>query len=277
MFSLNDLFETDRRPVPYEPGEELWNDKHISEKMLEAHLSHDTDAASYQPSKLRAICDYLPSMMKLKENSLIVDLGCGPGLYSVLLAQKGFNVTGIDRSENSVRYAKEHHKAGKASYICGSYLNPLGGEKYNAALMVSQDYGVLSPENRKLLLENIYTALKPNGYLAFDVSSLSAFKERLASYASKWYASEAGFWRPHKHFILEKTFFYPGIPALCDLYSVFDSEMKIYRVWQTFFSPNSIQTELKSGGFRIDTMLLNLWGGAYTDDSPTIGVICKKV
>lgn len=275
MFSLNDLFEAGRRPVPYEPGEELWNDRHISKKMLEAHLSPNTDAASYQPSKIRAICDYLPSIMKLKENFL-VDLGCGPGFYSVLLAQKGFNVTGIDRSENSVRYAEEHHNEGKASYICGSYLNPLGKEKYNAALMVSQDYGVLSPENRKLLLENIYTALKPNGYFAFDVSSLSAFKERSASYAPKWYASEAGFWRPHKYFVLEKTFFYPGIPALCDLYSVLDSEMKIYRVWQSFFSPDSIQAELESGGFRTEAILSNLWGDQYTNASQTIGIICSK-
>lgn len=47
MFKFDDLMETDRRPVPYEPGEEMWNDCHISKMMLEAHLSSNTDAASY--------------------------------------------------------------------------------------------------------------------------------------------------------------------------------------------------------------------------------------
>mgnify|MGYP003828629161 CR=1 FL=1 len=269
--------ETDRRPVPYEPGEELWNDSHISKMMLEAHLSSDTDAASYTPSKIRAICDHLSQRMQIKEGSAIIDLGCGPGLYCALLAKKGFNMTGIDGSENSIQYASEHHKAGNARYICGSYLNPFGDGEYDAAMMISEDYGVLSPENRKLLLKNIYTVLKPNGYFAFDISSLTAFKARKYTYAPKWYASDPGFWRPHRHFVLEKTFFYPDIPALCDLYSVFDSEMKIYRIWQTFFSPDSIQAELESSGFQTDAVLSNLWGGEYTDDSPTIGVICQKV
>lgn len=277
MFGLDDLMETDRRPIPYEPGEEMWNDSHISKMMLEAHLSSNTDAASYTPSKIRAICDYLPQRMRINKGSAIIDLGCGPGLYCSLLSQKSFNMTGIDGSENSIQYASEHREKTKTSYICGNYLNPFGDGEYDAALMISEDYGVLSPEIRKLLLKNISTALKPNGYFAFDVSSLAAFKARKENYAPKWYASDPGFWRQHRHFVLKKTFFYPDIPTLCDLYSVFDSEMKIYRVWQSFFSSDSIQSELESRGFRIDAILSNLWGGEYTDDSPAIGVICQKV
>ena len=264
MFCLNDLVEADRCPVPYEPGEELWNDRHISKRMLEAHFSSETDAASYRSQKIRAICDYLPQRMQLKKGAPIIDLGCGPGLYSELLAQRGFDMTGIDRSENSIQYAGEHHKDGKASYIPGSYLSPFGKGKFEAALMISEDYGVLSPENRKLLLRNIYTALKPNGYFAFDVSSLAALKTRMVNYAPKWYASGPGFWRPHKHFVLEKAFFYPDIPALCDLFSVFDAEIKTYRIWQSFFSPDSIRMELESSGFQdTDRVVRPLGGGVY--------------
>ncbi|MPM03757.1 Ubiquinone biosynthesis O-methyltransferase [bioreactor metagenome] len=277
MFGIDDLMETDRRPVPYEPGEEMWNDRHISIMMLKAHLSSDTDAASYTSSKIRAICDFLPQRMRVKEGSAMIDLGCGPGLYCALLAKKGFNMTGMDRSENSIQYASEHREEAKTRYICENYLNPFGNGEFDAVMMISEDYGVLSPESRKSLLKNIHTALKPNGYFAFDVSSLSAFRARKENYAPKWYASNPGFWRPNRHFVLEKTFFYPDIPALCDLYSVLDTEMKIYRVWQSFFSPDSIQAELENGGFRTDAVLSNLWGGDYTDDSPTIGVICQKV
>lgn len=277
MFSLDDLMETDRRPVPYEPGEEMWNDSYISKMMLKAHLSPGTDAASYTSSKIRAICDFLPKKMRIKKGSTMIDLGCGPGLYCSLLTKKGYNMTGMDGSENSIHYASAHCKEAQTNYICGSYLNPFGNGEYDAAMMISEDYGVLSPENRKLLLTNIHNALKPNGYFAFDASSLEAFKARKENYAPKWYGSDPDFWRPHRHFVLEKTFFYEDFPALCDLYCVFDFKMKIYRVWQTFFSLDSIQAELESSGFRMDTVMSNLWGGAYIDDSPTIGVICKKV
>ena len=59
MFTFDDLLDVTRRPEPYEPGEELWNDPHISKMMLEAHLSPETDAASYRPEKIHAICEYL--------------------------------------------------------------------------------------------------------------------------------------------------------------------------------------------------------------------------
>jgi hypothetical protein len=29
MFALSDLIGADRRPAPYEPGAEFWNDPHI--------------------------------------------------------------------------------------------------------------------------------------------------------------------------------------------------------------------------------------------------------
>ena len=275
MLTLDDLINVDRSPEPYEPGEELWNDSHISHKMLESHLSQDTDAASYRPEKIRAICEYLIRAMKLKSGDSVIDLGCGPGLYCSRLAQQGFRLTGIDRSENSIHYARNHDQ--DTNYIIASYLNPFGTNQFDAALMISQDYGVLSPENRKILLDNIRNALKPNGYFAFDVSSMTAFQNRVDTAAAKWYASEAGFWRPHKHFVLEKTIIYPDLPVLCDFFAVCDAwSIKAYHIYQSFFSPESICLELADNGFHVEAIRSNLSGEKYSTASLEIGVICRK-
>ena len=263
MLKFEDLISTDKCPEPYDPGEELWNDPYISKMMLEAHLSPDTDAASYRPEKINAICKYLVQTMNLKKGDSIVDLGCGPGLYCSRLIQKGFHMTGIDSSENSIHYAEHHDK--DTNYVYASYLNPFGVNKFTAALMVSQDYGVLSPENRKTLLGNIRDALKPNGYFAFDVCSMAAFQNRRDSAAFKWYASNSAFWRPNKHFVLEKTIFYTDIRALCDFVAVFDSNgVKEYYIYQTYFSPDSIRSELEENGFHVEAILSNLFGEKYS-------------
>ena len=37
----------------------------------------------------------------------ILDLGCGPGLYTIRLSAAGYDVTGMDYSRRSIAYAKE--------------------------------------------------------------------------------------------------------------------------------------------------------------------------
>ncbi len=275
---LKDILDAAQRPEPYEPGEELWNDPHISKGMLEAHLSPDTDAASYRPEKIDAICDTLMRTMRLRPGDRVVDLGCGPGLYCAKLAGRGLNMTGIDRSENSIRYARECGAVGNAEYLLGSYLEPFGEGRYDAALMIYQDYGVLSPENRRLLLGNIRRALRPGGWFAFDVSGMDAYRKRQEASSPKWFTADSGFWRPHRHLVLEDTLFFSEISALCDRYFVLDEEsLKRYRVWQTFFSPESIHAELTENGFRVEVTLGSLCGDAWDETSPELGVICRAL
>ena len=272
---LDDLFDAARRPDPYEPGEELWNDPHIAVGMLAAHLAPDTDAASYRPGKIQAICDFLPRALGLAPGGRAVDLGCGPGLYCALLAAEGYSMTGIDRSENSIRRARENTSS-REEYRLASYLDPFGEAEFDAALMISQDYGVLNPENRRVLRSNIRRALKPGGRFAFDVPSMAAYRRRMDEPSAKWYASGEGFWRPGKHVVLQDALFYPEISALCDRYVILDDVgTKTYRVWQTFFTPESIRRELEDGGFTVEAVLSGLGGSAFDPSSLEMGILCR--
>ncbi len=273
---LDDLFAAARRPELYVPGEELWNDAHIAKGMLQAHLAPDTDAASYRPERIRTICGHLPGALGLKPGDCVADLGCGPGLYCAQLAALGYFTAGIDRSESSIHYAREH-ASDREGYRLASYLEPFGEACYDAAMMISQDYGVLSPENRQVLLANIRRALKPGGCFAFDVPTMAAYRRRLDESSAKWYASESGFWRPGRHFVLQDTLFYQEQCALCDLYVVLDEGgTKVYRVWQTFFMPESITRELEKNGFAVEAVLSGLDGGAFDPASPEMGILCRK-
>lgn len=276
MITLEDLLHLNDCPKPYAPGAELWNDPHISKFMLQAHLSPDTDEASYKPQTVRSICNYLVPVAGLKKGDHVVDLGCGPGLYCANLTRQGYFLTGIDRSENSIRYAKGQNP--DISYICGSYLEPFGVNQFKAAIMVSKDYGVLSPKQRGVLLANIHRALKQNGYFIFDVCSMVDLQKRQAEASTKWYATDSWFWSAGRHFVLEKTIVYKELPVLCDFVAVLDEAgLKQYNIYQTFFSPTSISKELEKNGFRVETILSNLTGEKYDNASLGIGIVCKKV
>jgi SAM-dependent methyltransferase len=264
------------RPAPYQSGAPLWTHPHIAGEMLKAHLDPETDAASYRPESIRAICEHLQTAMGWTTQSQIVDLGCGPGLYCHAIATAGAAVTGIDQSANSLRYARALCHDQKAHFVKASYLEPFGENAFDAALLISQDYGVLSPSQRQTLLGNIRLALKPGGRFALDVPSLAAYAERSGQPTTEWETSQGDFWRPRPYLLLHTIHLYPEINTLCDLYAVMDSKVTVYRVWQTCFTPESITRELVEAGFRIEQTCSDLQGTPWTETSGVIGILCQK-
>ncbi len=52
--------------------------------------------------------DNLTQYLNLPEKGKILDLACGKGRHSVYLNSLGYDVTGVDLSENSIAYAKQY-------------------------------------------------------------------------------------------------------------------------------------------------------------------------
>ena len=53
------------------------------------------------------ILEYAPE----KEHLEVLDVGCGPGFFEIMLGKEGHHVTGIDITENMIHEAKEYVKA----------------------------------------------------------------------------------------------------------------------------------------------------------------------
>ncbi|NLG24318.1 MAG: methyltransferase domain-containing protein [Clostridiales bacterium] len=272
--SICELLPGLARPAPYQPGAELWRDRYIAGQMLLAHLAPDTDAASYRPQTIAAICGALPGRMGLSPGDQIVDLGCGPGLYCRRLAELGYEMTGIDWSEGSIRHARALCAGQRASFRAADYRTPFGQAQFDGALMILEDYGVLSPADRRLLLQNVAAALKPGGAFALDAAGRAALDARREHAA--WSANGPGFWRPHPHLLLTQTYLYPEASASCDLYAVLDEGAAVYRNWQTYFTPDSLAAELREGGFEVVEWLSSLAGAPWCEKSPTLAAICRR-
>jgi SAM-dependent methyltransferase len=55
----------------------------------------------------QSFMDNLTNYLNLPENGKILDLACGKGRHSVYLNKLGYDVTGVDLSEQSINYAKQ--------------------------------------------------------------------------------------------------------------------------------------------------------------------------
>lgn len=272
------------QPLPFTPGEpHFWTDPHIARQMLAAHLDPSHDAASRRPEIIDRSVAWISSRIVgdpargWQPGAPILDLGCGPGLYAIRLARAGFQVTGVDFSQNSIDYAvSEARRANLAiQYRCQDYLQLQDQDAYSAVLLIYGDFCPLAPAQRASLLANVYRALKPGGCFIFDVST--PIHRQRHGLKKRWVAAGQGFWKPGPHLVLEQGFSYPGDIYL-DQYIVVEPEGKIsiYRNWFQDYTPAAIGAELQVAGFVVEDLRGDLAGNPYDPASEWIGVLARK-
>lgn len=227
----------------------MWTDSHISRQLLSVHLDPDTDLASRKKETIETTVEWILEKAG-KDNLNILDLGCGPGLYSTLLAQKGHQVTGVDFSQHSIDHAAKQAKENNLDirYRCESYLKLDDKNQYDLIILIFADFGVLTPDEQATLLSNIHQALKPGGCFLFDVMNDNGFHERIND--KTWEVSEKGFWRETPYLVLSDTFSYASNKVILYQHCVIDENgFEIYRFWTHFFSHDDLKISLSSKNF----------------------------
>ena len=268
-----------RRPPPFSryTAEELWTDPHRAQQMLKYHLDPDQDLASRNHAFIERSVGWLTERFDLGNGKRVLDLGCGPGLYSNALAQAGASVTGVDFSQSSLAFARS--EAGSqgldVDYIHGNYLDLEVPGAFDLALLIFGDFCPLGPGQRRSLLGRVKEWLRPGGLFVFDVSSL-ALLETVEESASYEEMAEGGFWSPDPHFVFTKRFKYPKELAYLDRYLVVESgRHREFFNWIQCYDPPGLGAELEAAGWRLGATLGNVAGDPFDPDAPFFAVIAE--
>lgn len=103
-----------------------------------------------------------------------VDLACGTGSVTVLLAQRGYRVTGVDMSEDmlTVAWDKAQGLANVPTFVCQKLqeLRLPRGVDLAVCALDSLDY-ILEPQDCEEAIRRAYKALNPGGIFIFDVNT----------------------------------------------------------------------------------------------------------
>lgn len=245
---LNKLAE---KPALYAKGTSvMWTDPHISQQLLKLHLNPDLDIASRSKDKIEKLTDWILARSN-KSGMKILDLGCGPGLYAELFAQKGHSVTGIDFSENSIRYAsvqaKEKHL--DIEYVKKNYLEITFENQFDLVIMIYMDFCVLLPDERDIVLKNIHRALKAGGIFICDVVNEKNIDKKILS--PSWELQESGFWKNEPYMALSKGYHYPESKVFANHHIVIDEHdtVQTYVFWNHYYEVKDLVQILESKGF----------------------------
>ena len=103
-----------------------------------------------------------------KENSTALDLACGRGRHSVFLSENKLNVTGIDLSENSIKFAKQFEKS-NLEFLVQDMRTSFGENKFDLVFNLFTSFGYFENNDDDIqVLKNIAQSLKQNGKLVLD-------------------------------------------------------------------------------------------------------------
>ncbi|GAA3503905.1 class I SAM-dependent methyltransferase [Streptomyces prasinosporus] len=118
----------------------------------------------------------------------VLDLGCGTGSLSLLAAEQGHRVTGVDRSPAMVALAREKLAGRDAVFLVGDAAAPPVGERRHDAVLVRHVLwtlpepgrvlrhwcGLLRPGGRLVLVEGVWGTVSPVGMPADLLAGLLA-------------------------------------------------------------------------------------------------------
>ncbi|WP_096438294.1 class I SAM-dependent methyltransferase [Alteribacter populi] len=275
---MNNLLNHLHVPSRFEQADNaFWQDPYISKRLLEAHLSSDTEGASRSFAFIDKSIDFIQQVAPKKSYQKVLDLGCGPGLYSERLAKKGYTVKGIDFSENSIRYAKEQAKKldFDIEYRHENYMELNDSNIYDLALLIYCDYGALATDDRSKLLFNIWNSLKNGGQLLLDVFSQKIFDQfKEEQYWS--FNENGGFWSKDSYVSIGRNLKYPDRVTLEQTTVVTDDKIETYNIWHQFFTKELFIKEVTAVGFTVKEIYDDVSGETGNGGDKTIALLLEK-
>lgn len=256
----------------------MWENSHISKGLLKAHLDVSLDSATRNHEFVHKSVEWISMLVPPKEYPELLDLGCGPGIYTELFYKKGYSVTGIDLSQNSIQYAVNSAYKNELciKYILDDYTKLHFTCKYNLITLIYCDFGILPTQTRRELLEKIYKALLPNGVLIFDV--FTPLKYEGIQESKSWDISENGFWHEKLCLTLNSFYRYDEDNTFLNQYTLVtkDSEIFKYNVWEHTFTIKELEYELTHAGFNDINFFSDVTGKDCNKTDHTICVLAKK-
>lgn len=266
-------------PKVFEESEyNFWLDEYISKNLLKAHLNPNYEGASRKFEFINSSVNWIYKKFPVDKYNRVLDLGCGPGLYAERLYSKGYEITGIDFSKRSIEYAKQRalKKNFDIEYENYNYLDMNYENIFDLAMLIYCDYGALSKNKRKKLLEKVFASLKNKGKFIMDVFSINKFNKFIEK--DTWeYSKGNNFWTKDESIILNTNKKYENNISLERTIVITDEEIKKYNIWHKYFSMEDIFNEVKSVGFNNIEIFLDVSGREYCEKGGTIAIIGEKL
>lgn len=127
-------------------------------------------------------------------DGLLLDLGCGTGTLTRMLASEGYDMIGVDRSQEMLTEAREKTADADILYLCQDMraFELYGTVRAVISTCDTMNY-LLTPEDFIQTVRLVNNYLDPGGLFIFDLNTLYKFRELMGNTTIAESGEEASF------------------------------------------------------------------------------------
>jgi SAM-dependent methyltransferase len=191
-------------PTAFDASSELdWGDPVMNRRLLREHLDQDHDGASRRIPIIERHVARLARLLAAPPARLL-DAACGPGLYAVRLAQRGWDVVGVDTGTAVLHHARRlAHEAGVDVEFRRADLRHLKVEAdFDAVVLVYFILECFPRREQVAVLHRLAAALRPGGRL---VAELRVRPDQPPGRLTAWDVVPHSLLSDHPHLLLTDT------------------------------------------------------------------------
>jgi len=202
-----------------------WHEPAFSRRMLKEHLSQKHDAASRCFGRIDQQVSWIDGEILSRRPSRVLDLGCGPGLYTERLSRLGHECVGIDHSPASIEYAREQARRSQlgCSYLEGDIRTAPYGDGFDLVLLIFGELNVFSSSDARGILQRARAAFSERGVLLLEVHTLSAVRE-IGERLPSWYTADSGLFADRPHLCLRESSWDESRRTATERYFIVDAQ-----------------------------------------------------
>ncbi|MEM7162492.1 MAG: class I SAM-dependent methyltransferase [Bacteroidota bacterium] len=106
--------------------------------------------------------------LEIPQNAFILDLACGKGRHSIFLNSLGYNVVGIDLSEESIQ-SVQHLNSSSLQFVQGDMREVYRKEEFDYVFNLFTSFGYFEENDENAqVIRSIADSLKPGGIALID-------------------------------------------------------------------------------------------------------------
>jgi SAM-dependent methyltransferase len=281
MKTILDIVDRTPKPAPWSEGDNIpWDDPEFSERMLAEHLSQEHDLASRKSETIDHHVEWIFSEVLNSRPARLLDLACGPGLYTARLAKIGCDCVGVDFSPASIRYARDvaDREADLAcTYHQADVRGEAFGEGFDLVMMIYGQFNVFPRDRGLEILKKAHGALKPGGSVLLEYQSQKQVQND-GEKAPSWYTAQSGLFSGAPHLVLQENFWDADAAASTVRFSVIDGltgTVSTYALSNEAYTEDELTDTLRLAGFKDVERFPSLSGTAAAGE-PDLPVVVAR-